>query len=74
MCCLSFVSAKGQTRYISCVSVLPPAKVCYSSSERLVDAVCLPDPVAAGLLDLLNRQYPLGCTITSGVVAADGTN
>lgn len=74
MCSLSFVSAKGQTRYISCLYVLPPAKVCYSSSERLVDAVCLPDPVAAGLLELLNRQYSLGCIITSGAVTADGAN
>lgn len=64
-----YVSPQGQTRYISCLSVLPPAKVCYSSSERLSDAVCLPKAVALGFLDLLNSQFSLGCEACETVTA-----
>lgn len=69
---LRFLDPLGRERFISCVSVLPPAKVCYSSSERPVDALLLPLPVATGFRDLLNEQYALGCSVVCGAVTANG--
>ena len=50
-------------RYISCVSVTPPAKIAFSSSERSVDAVKLPYMVAHGIRDMLNTCWSLECAL-----------
>ena len=60
---LKYLNNRDQPRYISSLSVCPPAKVSYSSSERVVDALGLPYAVALGLCDMLNHSWDLSCDI-----------
>lgn len=60
---LKFLNSHDQPRYISSVSVSPPAKVSYASSERVVDALGLPYAVALGLCDMINTRWDLHCDI-----------
>ena len=59
---ISFPSGP-QTMYISCVSVTPPAKISYSSSDRVVDAVKFPHQVAIGICDMLNTRWCLDASL-----------
>lgn len=72
MGCLMFTNALGQKRYVSCVSLLSPARITYSSSDRPVDALLVPLPVALAFAKLLDSQYGLGCNVACEPVAADG--
>ena len=69
---LTFTNAFGQMRYVSCVSLLPPDRITYASSERAVDALRLPRAVALAFSTLLDAQYGLGCSVTCEPVAVDG--
>lgn len=60
---LTFVNSSGQLRYISCVSIHAPAKIGYSSSERVEDAVKLPYQIAKGLGEMLDCRYALKCDL-----------
>lgn len=62
---LTFVNSSDQLRYISCVSIHAPAKIGYSSSERVEDAVKLPYMIAKGLGEMLDYRYALKCNLTS---------
>ena len=52
-----------QRRFISCISLTPPAKIAYSSSERAVDAIKFPRDVAHGIRDMLNTRWSLDCSL-----------
>ena len=53
----------SQQRYISCIIFGTPREIAYSSSERSVDAVRLPDAVADGIRDMLNWRWSLGAVL-----------
>ena len=53
----------SQRRFISCISLTPPAKIAYSSSERAVDAIKFPHHVGVGIQDMLNTRWSLDCSL-----------
>lgn len=60
---LKFFDDSGDQRYISCLTLIPPAAISYASSDRLVDALRLPAAVASCFRDMLNDKWMIGCSL-----------